>query len=69
MEMENVLDCSLEVGAGRVGVTYGLGFEPHEKHMHEESRSCAKASTAAVAAFYTHPDTNVFLRLLQFLLL
>jgi len=29
----------LGVGAGRVGVTYGLGFESHEKHMHKESRS------------------------------
>ena len=51
--MENVLDCGLQVGAGRIGVTYGLGFEPHEKHMHKESRSYAKANTAAAASFYT----------------
>ena len=49
--MENVLDYGLETGAGRVGVTYGLGFEPHEKHMYKEARSFAKASTAAAAAF------------------
>jgi hypothetical protein len=65
--MENALDCGLEAGAGRLGVTYGLGFEPHKKHMHKESCSYAKASTAAAAAFYTHPDANLFLRLLQFM--
>jgi hypothetical protein len=64
---ENVLDCGLDVGEGRVGATYGLGFEPHEKHVHKESRSYAKASTAAGAAFYTHPNANVFLRLIQFM--
>ena len=65
--MENVLDYGLETGAGRVGVTYGLGFEPHEKHMHKEARPYAKASTAAAAAFYTHPDANDFRRLIQFM--
>lgn len=69
MKMESVLNCGLEVGAGRVGVTYGLGFEPHEKYMHKESRSYAKPNTTAAAVFYTHPDANVFLRLLQLLLL
>lgn len=49
--MENVLDYVLETGAGRVGMTYRLGFEPHEKHMYKEARSFAKASTAAAAAF------------------
>jgi hypothetical protein len=65
--MEKALNCGLEAGAGRVGVTYGLGFESHEKHMHKESRSYAKANTAVVAVFYTHPNANLFLRLLQFM--
>ena len=98
MGMENDLHCGLEVGAGRVSVTYGLRFgfvpgftptpipmstplplaapapgpcqcQPHEKHvhMHKESRSYAEANMAASAAFYSYPDANVFLRLLQFM--
>ena len=59
----------LKMGAGRVGMTRGLAFEPHEKHMYKESRSCARARTAADAAFYTHPNANVFRRLVQFMLL
>lgn len=65
--MENILDCGMEVRKGRVGVIYGRGFKPHEKHMHKESRSYAKANTAAAAAFHTHPDANVFLCLIQFM--
>jgi hypothetical protein len=95
MAMENVLHCALEMGAGRVDVTYGLGFglvpgftptlipmsmllslasptpAPYQcqLHMHKEFRSYAKANTAGTAAFDAHPDANVFLRLIQFMLL
>jgi len=42
-------------------------YQPHERHMQTESRSYSKVNTAAAAAFYTYPDANVFLLLLQFL--